>query len=240
MRKAMKLLAVLGVCLASLLGWAKMACGKPQSITAIDIALDPDAALDQYAKAANARLLQESPEGFAFDATHQPHVTFLQRYVLTEHLDALFAAVDRVLARQQGVDLKLRVSRYGYTHWKHKGIGGLSIEPTPALRALQQQLIEAVAPFTVATGTAAAFFTTPDESDINPTTVDYVETFIPQHTGDNYHPHITLGIASLDYLKQIAAEPFEAFTVSPAGVSVYQLGNFGTARKRLKTWPLPS
>ena len=30
------------------------------------------------------------------------------------------------------------------------------------------------------------------------------------------------------------AEPFEAFTFSPAGASVYQLGTFGTARKELK------
>jgi hypothetical protein len=30
------------------------------------------------------------------------------------------------------------------------------------------------------------------------------------------------------------AEPFDVFTFSPAGASVYQLGNFGTARKKLK------
>lgn len=30
------------------------------------------------------------------------------------------------------------------------------------------------------------------------------------------------------------AEPFEAFTFSPAGASVYQLGSFGAARKELK------
>ena len=34
------------------------------------------------------------------------------------------------------------------------------------------------------------------------------------------------------------AEPFDAFTFSPAGASVYQLGNFGTARKELKAWEL--
>ena len=30
------------------------------------------------------------------------------------------------------------------------------------------------------------------------------------------------------------AEPFDVFTFSPASASVYQLGNFGTARKELK------
>jgi hypothetical protein len=33
-------------------------------------------------------------------------------------------------------------------------------------------------------------------------------------------------------------EKFEAFTFSPAGVSVYHLGNMGTARKKLKSWEL--
>jgi hypothetical protein len=33
-------------------------------------------------------------------------------------------------------------------------------------------------------------------------------------------------------------EKFEAFTFSPVGVSVYHLGNFGTARKKLKSWEL--
>jgi hypothetical protein len=34
------------------------------------------------------------------------------------------------------------------------------------------------------------------------------------------------------------AEPFEPFTFSPAGASVYQLGTFGTARKELKALTL--
>jgi hypothetical protein len=33
-------------------------------------------------------------------------------------------------------------------------------------------------------------------------------------------------------------EKFEAFTFSPAKAAVYHLGDFGTARERLKTWEL--
>ena len=32
--------------------------------------------------------------------------------------------------------------------------------------------------------------------------------------------------------------PFESFTFSPAGAAVYQLGQFGTAAKKLKEWDL--
>jgi len=51
---------------------------------------------------------------------------------------------------------------------------------------------------------------------------------------------VTVGIASQDYLKKILAEPFDVSTFSPAGASVYQLGNFGTARKKLKAWEFKS
>ena len=37
------------------------------SVTAIDIALEPDATMLQHAKAANARLLKSFPKGFALD-----------------------------------------------------------------------------------------------------------------------------------------------------------------------------
>ncbi len=40
------------------------------------------------------------------------------------------------------------------------------------------------------------------------------------------------------YLKKLVAEPFDTFTFSSAGLSVYQLGDFGTARKTLQAWQL--
>jgi hypothetical protein len=65
-----------------------------------------------------------------------------------------------------------------------------------------------------------------------------VATFVPKASGKDFNPHVTIGIASQEYLKAMLAEPFEAFTFSPAAGSVYQLGNFGTARKKLKAWDL--
>ena len=117
-------------------------------------------------------------------------------------------------------------------------MAGIVVEPTDDLLKLQQELIDAVAPFTVETGTAAAFVTTPEDPDINQPTIDYVAAFVPEATGKDFNPHVTVGIAPEDYLKEMLAEPFDVFTFSPAGASVYHLGNFGTARKELKTWEL--
>src|SRR5207344_2298954 len=61
-------------------------------VTAIDIALEPDATMVQHAKAANARLLRDFPKGIALDDTHHPHVTMLQQFVRTADLDKVYAA----------------------------------------------------------------------------------------------------------------------------------------------------
>ncbi len=76
---------------------------------------------------------------------------------------------------------------------------------------------------------------------ISPTIIDWVETYVPAQIGaGNYLPHLTVGAATFEDLKIIEAEPFDAFTVHPASVAVYHLGNNGTARKKLKAWPVAS
>ena len=42
----------------------------------------------------------------------------------------------------------------------------------------------------------------------------------------------------MEHLKQMQAEPFDAFDVHPLSLAVYQLGNNGAARSLLKSWPL--
>ena len=96
----------------------------------------------------------------------------------------------------------------------------------------------AVAPFVEPDGTAAAFVTDPGEV-IEPTIIDWVRAYVPNQIGaGKYLPHITVGVAKFDDLKVIEAEPFDAFPVHPTNVSVYHLGNNGTARKLLKAWPV--
>jgi hypothetical protein len=209
---------------------------KTNAVTAIDILLEPDATMMKNAEAANARLRKNFPKGFALDETHQPHITCLQRYVESADLDKICAAVGKVLAGEQPASWKLKAYRYYYLSWKDIGLAGILIELTDDLIKFQQKLIDAVAPFTATTGSAAAFVTTKEDPDINQPTIDYVAAFVPNETGRN--PHVTIGLASQDYLKKMLEEKFESFTFSPVGVSVYHLGNFGTARKKLKNWEL--
>jgi len=236
--------SMLGLCLLLLNACTttpnvKTANVEQEPVTAIDILLEPDATMLQHAAAVNARLLKVYPKGFALDALHNPHITLIQRYVRTADLDKVYAAAGNVLTRKKITGWKLKAFKYYYLPDKDIGVAGIVVEPTADLLNLQQELIEAVAPFTVNTGTASAFATTPENPDIQPPAlIDYVAAFVPKYTGTHFNPHVTIGVASQDYLKGMLAEPFNTFTFSPAGASVYQLGSYGTAMKKLNTWDL--
>ena len=211
---------------------------EQETVTAIDILLEPDATMLKHAEAANARLLKVYPKGFALDALHTPHITLLQRYVRTVDLDKVYAAVGKVLTDKKITDWKLKAFKYYFIPNNDTGLAGIVIEPTANLLKLQQELIDAVAPYTVNTGTAAAFATAPGNSDIQPALIYYVTAFVPKYSGTHFNPHVTIGVATQDYLKGMLAEPFAEFTFSPAGASVYQLGSYGTAMKKLNAWDL--
>jgi hypothetical protein len=225
----------------SVLGSAEEKTAKdadPGAVTAIDIALEPDATMIEQAAAANERLVKDFPKGFALGEMHKPHISCLQRYVKTADLDKVYEAVGEVLAEEKPTSWKLKADKYYYIPWKDLGLAGIVIEPTDDLIRYQKKLIDAVAPFTVKTGTAAAYVTTKEDPDINQPTIDYVAKFVPDETGEKFNPHVTIGLATQDYLKKMLDEKFDVFRFSPAGASVYQLGNFGTARKKLKAWDL--
>jgi len=216
--------------------WKQVFPIAPSPVTAINILLEPDATMLERCVANNARLLEVFPKGFAMDATHRPHVTLLQRFVRTADLDKVYAAAGKVFAGTAVRGLQMEAFSYYYIPSGPVGLAGIVARPHPALRKLQQDLIEAVAPFTVATGTSDAFFTTPEDPVIDPLLIDYVSAFVQKSAGEHFSPHVTTGIATRDYLDKMLAEPFDSFTFSPSGAAVYQLGQFGTAAKKLHGW----
>ncbi len=192
----------------------------------------------RHAEANNARLLTVFPKGFALDEAHRPHITLIQRFVRTADLDKVFAAAGKALAGANVTRMKLEAFKYYYAPGKEVGVAGLVIRRTPELLKLQQELIAAVAPFTVETGPIGAFTAPQDSPAADALLIDYVSTFVPKQIGEHFNPHVSTGAAPRSYLDKMLAEPFTPFTFSPAGAAVYHLGPFGTAAKKLKDWNL--
>jgi phosphoglycolate phosphatase-like HAD superfamily hydrolase len=204
------------------------------SVTAVDVLLEPNATMIEHAEVVNARLIEAFPEGFLLDAKHRPHITLIQRFVRTADLEKVYAATEKVLAGFDLKSMKLQAVKHYYIPDGDNGVAGIVIETTPDLIKLQQELIDAVAPFTVETGTSSAFVTTPDDLIMNPFLIQYVSTFVPKSSGERFNPHVTTGVAPRKLLDEMLKEPFDSFTFAPSNAAVYQLGQYGTAAKKLK------
>src|SRR5258707_14129941 len=99
-------------------------------------------------------------------------------------------------------------------------------------------IFDAITHLTENIWTLAAFMSTEDGKDIQGSLLNYVADFVTIAAGKKFNPHVTIGVGTETYLNDMLAAPFDAFTFSPAGASVYQLGSFGTARKELKALAL--
>jgi 2'-5' RNA ligase len=195
--------------------------------------MDPDSATVEKAQAVNARLRADFPHGFALDANHAPHVTLLQQFVRTADLDDVAQAVMEVLRSEPSMNWESRAIGYYALADGDLRLAGIVIEPTEDMRRIQQKIIDAVSVFAVERGTSMAFAPRPDGKPIGQATVDYVNGFVGTRTGMNYHPHLTVGIGTGDFVDALKAEPFEAFTVRAVSVSLYQVGDYGVAQKKL-------
>jgi hypothetical protein len=209
-------------------------------LTAVDIMIQPDAHAIERAREVNRRMPLSIPAGITLDDTHLPHITMLQRYLITADLDQAYAAIESTIDATDVAALSYHVPGITYSeHWGPPGQAAavLGVEPNQRVLDLQAALLAAVTPFTGTGGTDAAFVTDPGQQ-ISATTKDWIETYQPNQVGANYTAHLTVGLDTVDHLKAMQAEPFDEFDVRPVGLAVYQLGNNGTARARLKAWPL--
>ena len=224
---------------ALLLCFALAACSTGQDakpdLVAIDVLLNPDPSMVTVAVGVNTRLRGNYPAGFALGADHAPHITVLQRFVRVEDLAQVSEAVEEVTRRMGPTGLQLTATGLYYNPHEALGLAGITVSPTPELLDFQAEIIAAVQPFSVEDGTGAAFVQNPDGIPISQSTVDNMNAFVPKSSGQNYDPHITIGLAEPDFLESILEEPFAPIRFTPMSVSVYQLGDLGTARKKL--WP---
>lgn len=219
--------------------FATNVCGQETSepVTAIDILLEPNATMLKHAAANNERLREVYPQGFSLDEAHRPHITLLQCFVRTADLDNVYAAAGKVLADAHVNDMKLEAFKYYYAPADATtGVAGICARPTPAILKLQADIIAAAKPFMVNTATVDAFTAPHPTAELDAALIDYVRTFVPKMSGKNFNPHVSTGVAPKNYLDEMLVEPFDDFTFSPAGAAVYQLGPFGSAARKLKTW----
>jgi hypothetical protein len=223
------------VVLAMALTTQGQAQAQTSAVTAINVLIEPDLAAAARARQLNARLRESYPQGFALDATHAPHISILHGFVSTRDLDKVYAAVGKVVASEHPQEWRLPAVGYEVTPWQAHVLISIKLQRNPELSGLQSKLVAALTPYLAAQGSPEAFVRTPDSEGIEASTIDYVKTFAQKMTGDHYQPHITAGVSSTALAQMLRSEQPAPLVVTSAAVAFYQLGRFGTARKKL--WP---
>jgi hypothetical protein len=200
-----------------------------QGLIAIDALLVPEKQIIDKVESLNAELRQDYPAGYAFDAMRIPHLTLVQRFVMIEVIEAVFRSLAKVLKDEPPLAMTLVAKGISSVSFDGLAVAVFDIERTPELMRLHQKVIHAVAPFAAGGGTSAAFA----DNAVAAGTVDWVETFIPEASGENYQPHITAGIATEPFVSKLKAAPFLPVAFKADALAVFQLGNFGTAARKL-------
>jgi 2'-5' RNA ligase len=191
---------------------------KPDT-TAIDIAILPPADVSARAITLSAALPADQSQGLLLGADCLPHITLTQQFIPSESLDQFLAQVEYVLQDRQPI--RVQVTGGG----KATNAVWLSIERSPQLVNLHEQLLQAAESFEVTTGDATAFF----GEDAREPDVRWVREFRRQSSFDRFTPHITLGHAS----EPPAVEPM-AFIATT--IAVCHLGRFCTCRRIIRAW----
>src|SRR5882672_1586163 len=70
-----------------------------ERVIAIDVLLVPDAAMVGRAEAANAKLRENYPAGYALGLEQAAHITLVHRYVRKKDMPAIEAAVAKIAAK---------------------------------------------------------------------------------------------------------------------------------------------
>jgi hypothetical protein len=188
------------------------------TIVAVDVALAPDAVLDNLA------------------STGSTHITLVRGFVRSSEVDELSAVVANVMATSKLDAVNLTATGYRTGTWNGVAGTAMTVDVSPALRRLEERMVEGFRPFAVNPESAKDFIVTADGARMSDETIRIVERFVPDASGLNFRPHALVGAAQQEAVKRLEAQPFKAFTFKPAGAAVYQIGRSGTAERLLWTW----
>ena len=179
----------------------------------------------------NQAILKIHPDNFTLDADHIPHITLLQCYIIESDLpkvEQLLNGLYKTIAKDS-----LWADEIQYNTDKIESFASIGIEKSKPLISLHKKTISLLEPYILPNGTQEAYVQNADGTPIDQFTIDYVPKFVSHYSYGNYNPHISLGVAKTSLLDSLAKHNFHAIKFHASAIAIYQLGNFGTARKLL-------
>ena len=218
--------------IATVVGLGILSCApKKENTIAIDVLLIPSEEVYAQSLQLNALINQNKPEALKLDENHVPHITLLQCFINESDLPKVNMALEGLFKTIEKDSLK--AESLFYSKDKEESFAMVRVEKTAPLLETHKKTIELVKPYIVKNGSEASFVQNPDGSPISESTVDYVPNFVEKYSYENFDPHISLGVAQTILLDSLAQHVFKPIQFKAQSLSLYQLGDHGTAQKLL-------
>ena len=204
---------------------------KKEKIIAIDVLLTPSKEMNEQALYLSGLIIKNNPSSMQLDKNHIPHITLLQCFVKERDLPEIESSL-KGLYEMIKPDL-LYASGLVYNKENEDSFAMVQIDNSEQLSKIHKETIERVKPFIVKDGSESAFVPNPDGSPIDEFTIAYVPKFIEDYSFENFDPHISLGVAKKVFLDSLSGNVFQPIRFKTTSLSIYQLGDSGTAQKQL-------
>jgi 2'-5' RNA ligase len=200
------------------------------NVTAVDIVILPPREISELAVSLSEKI--DGPYVLNFE-NRFPHMTLAMAYV--EDLEEVKAAVAKIASAIEPFEVNVAglINKEGKMR-NYNNSSSIKIENSSDLSNLQIKVFDSLSRVNNI-GEAGAFFADKGEV-IRSAAIDYVKNFKEKKSGNNFWPHITLGLGSKPFSTNVdIPKGFEA-----SEIALCQLGNFCTCRKVLGRWKLGS
>lgn len=184
----------------------------------IEVALEPDAALDNRAN------------------TGTSQIALARHFIRGSDLHYVSSAIAQVMATTKLDALNLTATGYRTANWNGLDGTAMAISPSQDLRRLEERIVDAIKMFVVDPETAEDFIDTADGASMRGSAIDHVRRFVPDYSGVNFRPHAMVSPTQAGAVKQLESQQFQPFTFKVTTATVYQLDREGIARRPLWTW----
>lgn len=162
---------------------------------AVDVVLLPSDDLSEAAIALNRSLSGVIPQPIVLSRTDGlPHVSLAMGCVSESQVPALANALDTIAAAHAPVDVRVAGLHVRASSQANAPVTSLEIVRTPALQALHEAAMRALAPHITPNAAADMFV---DPAAVTPSTLRWVNEYATAASFARFWPHITLGMGTL-------------------------------------------
>lgn len=190
---------------------------------AVDVVLLPSQEMAQVAIKANRRLLLDHRGGIVLDSEScLPHVSLAMGCIEQRDVDDVGGILHSLAHRHRIESLKV-AGIHIETNSIGRQVSSVRIERDDAIQALHEDVMERLAEY-VSYDVAAEMLVSP--SEVETSTLLWIENYRDKSSFANFFPHITLGYGVLEDF------PLPA-SFTPSKLALCHLGNHCTCRKRI-------